>query len=160
MATSYEKIYSNLLPKFRDYDIPIMTEDEVKELLHDFFVPAISSFHVCIKDLSDRDDVLEQFNCDLDDTEIEIISNYILLEFLSSKYIRTPSLLKVSLSSSDFNSYSPANMLDKLLDMKTKYISENETLLSRYAWITAKDDAPSLLGNSLHLRKGNARCGR
>ena len=72
MATSYEKIYSNLLPKFRDYDIPIMTEDEVKELLHDFFVPAISSFHVCIKDLSDRDDVLEQFNCDLDDTEIEI----------------------------------------------------------------------------------------
>ena len=95
-----------------------------------------------------------------DDTEIEIISNYMLLEFLSSKYIRTPSLLKVSLSSSDFNSYSPANMLDKLLDMKTKYISENETLLSRYAWITAKDDAPSLLGNSLHLRKGNARCGR
>lgn len=37
MATSYEKIYGNLLPKFRDYDIPIMTEDEVKELLHDFY---------------------------------------------------------------------------------------------------------------------------
>lgn len=160
MATPYEKIYSNLLPKFNDYDILVMTEEDAKELLHDFFIPAISAFHVCIKDLNDRDDILEQFNCDLDDTEIEILSNYMLLEFLNSKYIRTPSLLKVSLSSSDFNSYSPANMLDKLLDMKSKYISENETLLSRYAWMVAKDDAPSLLGNNLRFRNKNARCYR
>ena len=33
MATSYEKIYENLLPKFRSYEIPIMTEEEVKALI-------------------------------------------------------------------------------------------------------------------------------
>ena len=134
MATSYEKIYENLLPKFRSYEIPIMTEEEVKEYLHDYLVPAISKFHVCRQDLTDRDDELECFNVDLSDIEIEILSNYTLLEYLDSNYIRTPTLLKVNLSSSDCNTYSPANMLDKLLDMQKRYLAENETLLSRYAW--------------------------
>lgn len=138
MPTPYEKIYENLLPKFRDYDIPVMTIDEVKDYLHDFLIPAITRFHVCRKDLNDRNDILERFNCELSDVEIEILSNYALVEYIDSTYVRTPTLLKVKLSSSDFNSYSPANMLDKLMAMRNKYISENETLLSRYAWLGAK----------------------
>lgn len=139
MPTPYEKIYENLLPKFRDYDIPIMSIDEVKDYLHDFLVPAIAKFHVCRNDLNDRDDILERFNCELSYVEIEILSNYALLEYIDSTYVRTPTLLKVSLSSTDFNSYSPANMLDKLMNMRNRYISENETLLSRYAWLGAKE---------------------
>lgn len=139
MHTSYETVYENLLPKFRSYEIPIMTIDEVKDYLHDFLIPAISRFHVCRKNLNDRDDLLERFNVELSDIEIEILSNYALIEYIDSTYVRTPSLLKVSLSSSDFNSYSPANMLDKLMSMRNRYVSENETLLSRYAWIGAKD---------------------
>ena len=135
MYTSYEKIYENLLPKFRSYEIPIMTEEEVKEYLHDYLVPAIARFHVCRKDLNNRDDILERFNVELSDIEIEILSNYLLLEYIDSTYIRTPTLLKVNLSSSDFNSYSPANMLDKLLAMRKAYRTENEGLLSRYAWL-------------------------
>lgn len=135
MYTSYEKIYESLLPKFRSYEIPIMTEEEVKEYLHDYLVPAIARFHVCRKDLNNRDDILERFNVELSDIEIEILSNYLLLEYIDSTYIRTPTLLKVSLSSSDFNSYSPANMLDKLLAMRKAYRAENEGLLSRYAWL-------------------------
>jgi hypothetical protein len=139
MPTPYEKIYENLLPKFRDYDIPIMSIDEVKDYLHDFLIPAITRFHVCRKDLNDRNDILERFNCELSDVEIEILSNYALLEYIDSTYVRTPTLLKAALSSSDFNSYSSANMLAKLMDMRNKYLSENETLLSRYAWMGAKE---------------------
>lgn len=153
MATPYEKIYENLLPKFKDYQIPIMTEEEVKSYLHDYFIPAISRFHVCKKDLSDRDDVLERFNQDLSDTEIEILSNYLLLEYIDSTYIRTPTLLKVNLSSSDFNSYSPANMLDKLLSMRDAYLSENEALLSRYAWIEPNENAVHSMSNSINRKK-------
>lgn len=144
MPTPYEKLYENILPKFRSYEIPIMTEEEVKEYLHDYIVPAITRFHVCRKDLSNRDDELEQFNEDLNDTEIEILSNYLLLEYLDSTYIRTPTLLKVNLSTSDFNAFSPANMLDKLMAMHKTYLSENETLLSRYAWMGAKENGINL----------------
>lgn len=135
MPTPYEKLYENLLPKFRSYEIPFMTEDEVKSELHDYLIPAAARFHVCKKDLTDRDDESECFRCELSDNEIEILSNYMLIEYIDSTYVRTPTLLKVNLSSSDFNAFSPANMLDKLLSMQKRYISENEGLLSRYAWL-------------------------
>ena len=139
MATPYEKLYENLLPKFRSYEIPLMSTEEVKDYLHDFLIPAVSRFHVCRKNLKDRNDILQRFNADLSDTEIEILSNYLLIEYIDSEYIRTPSLLKVQLPSSDFKAFSPANFLEKLMAMRKAYATENETLLSRYAWMGAKE---------------------
>lgn len=144
MYTPYEKIYDNLLPKFRSYEIPLMTVEEVKDYLHDFLIPAISRFHVCRKDLNDRDDIVQRFNVELSDIEIEILSNYLLIEYIDSEYIRTPSLLKVQLPSSDFKVFSPANFLDKLVNMRTAYKKENETLLSRYAWMGARESVVKL----------------
>lgn len=144
MTTPYEKIYENLLPKFRSYEIPFMSPDEVKEYLHDFLIPAIPKFHVCKKDLTDRDEILERFNVKLSDEEIEILSNYVLLEYLDSEYVRTPTLLKLALPSSDFKAFSPANMLEKLMNMHKQYLSENETLVMRYAWMGAKESGFSL----------------
>lgn len=139
MYTPYEKLYDNLLPKFRSYEIPLMTVEEVKDFLHDYLIPAISRFHVCRKDLNDRDDIIQRFNVELSDIEIEILSNYLLIEYIDAEYIRTPSLLKVQLPSSDFKVFSPANFLDKLMAMHKSFVSENETLLSRYAWMGAKE---------------------
>lgn len=152
MPTPYEKLYENLLPKFRSYEIPLMTAEEVKEYLHDYLIPAIARFHVCRKDLTDRDDESESFNVELSHTEIEILSNYLLLEYIDSTYVRTPTLLKVNLSSSDFNAFSPANFLDKLMAMHKTYLSENETLVSRYAWMGAKESG-TLSGISAGYRK-------
>lgn len=139
MFTSYERIYESFLPKFQSYDIPQMTEDDVRDSLHDYLVSAIARFHVCRKDLNDRDDLLQRFNSKLSSEEIEILSNYMMLEYIDATYIRVPTLLKVSLSSSDFNAFSPANMLSKLTEMQKRFLSENETLLSRYAWMGAKE---------------------
>lgn len=139
MATPYEKIYENLLPKFKDYEIPLMTEEEVKDEIRDYIIPAIARFHICYQDLNDRDDNTEQFNVTLSDMELEILSNYVLLEYIDSKYIRTPVLLKVQYGSKDFNSFSNANHLDKLLTMQKRFLTENETLLSRYAWMIPED---------------------
>ena len=144
MYTPYEKLYDNLLPKFRSHEIPLMTTEEVKDYLHDFLIPAISSFHVCRKDLTNRDDILQRFNVELSDIEIEILSNYMLIEYIDSTYIRVPTLLKVSLASSDFKVFSGANKLDKLMSMHKTYLAENETLLSRYAWMGAKESGVSL----------------
>lgn len=144
MATPYEKLYENLLSKFRSYEIPLMTVEEVKDYLHDFLMPAISRFHVCRKNLNDRDDILQRFNVELSDVEVEILSNYMLIEYIDSEYVRTPSLLKIQLPSSDFKVYSPANFLDKLMSMHKTYVKENETLLSRYAWMGAKESGIKL----------------
>lgn len=144
MPTLYEKLYENLLPKFRSYDIPLMSTEDVKDFLHDYLIPAISRFHVCRKDLNDRDDILQRFNVELSDIEVEILSNYMLIEYIDSEHIRTPSLLKVQLPSSDFKVFSPANFLDTLMAMHKTYVSENETLLSRYAWMGIKESGVKL----------------
>ena len=152
MATPYEKIYENLLPKFRSHEIPLMTTEKVKDFLHDFLVQAIASFYVCRKDLSDRDELLQRFNIELSDIEIEILSNYMLIDYIDSTYIRVPSLLKVQLASNDFRAFSSANMLDKLMLMHKTCLSENETLLSRYAWMGVKESGV-LLGAGYKKRK-------
>ena len=139
MPTPYERIYESFLPKLRSYEIPTMTEDEVRECLHDYLVSAIAKFHVCRRDLTDRDDILQRFNQDLSDVEIEILSNYMVLEYVDSTYIRTPTLLRVNLSSTDFNAFSPANMLSKLNEMQERFLKENDTLLTRYAWMGANE---------------------
>lgn len=144
MPTSYEKLYENLLPKFRSYKIPLMSTEEVKDYLHDFLIPATSRFHVCRKDLNDRDDILQRFNVELSDMEIEILSNYLLIEYIDSEYIRVPSLLQKQLPSNDFKVFSDANFLEKLMNMHKAYVSENETLLSRYAWLGAKESGVKL----------------
>lgn len=134
MYTSYERIYEGFLAKIQSYDIYKMTEDDVRDCLHDYLVSAIPKFHVCRTDLTDRDDLLQRFNQELSDIEIEIIVNYMVLEYVDATYIRVPTLLKVSLSSSDFNAFSNANLLSKLTEMQKRFLTENETLLSRYAW--------------------------
>ena len=155
MATSYEKLYENLLPKFRSYEIPLMSIEEVKDYLHDFLIPAISRFHICRKDLNDRDDILQRFNIELSDIEIEILSNYMLIEYIDSEYVRVPSLLKVQLPSSDFKFYSPANALSKMMEMHKTFLAENETLLTRYAWDS--DNNQGYLSLKDKVRRKNGR---
>lgn len=144
MPTSYEAVYEGSLSKFRSYEIAEMSEEEVKEQLHDYLDAAISKFHVCRKDLSDRDDILERFNCDLNLVEIEILANFCLIEYIDSNYVRIGSVMKMNLTSTDFKACSQANLLEKLMAMRSKYLSENEGLLSRYAWMGLKESGISL----------------
>ena len=132
--TSYETLYEACLKKFKNFDIPTMDVQSVKEFLHDFLAPAIAKFHVCRVDLADRDDANERFNQDLNDMEIEILSNYMVIGYTDAEYIQTPTLLKLHLTSTDFHALKAETMLNRLLEMHDYYIRENDTWLSRYAW--------------------------
>lgn len=143
MPTSYEKVYERFLPKFRDYEIPVMPEDMVIERMHDYLVSATARFHVCRKDLSNRDGLLMRFNEELSDREIEILANYMILEYVDATYIRVPTLLKSNLSSTDFNAFSSANLLSKLNDLQERTRVDNETLLMWYAWDAARENGVS-----------------
>lgn len=138
MSTLYEKVYDAFLSKLHSYDIAEMDDEDAEAYMHDFLISAINNFHVCRKDLSDRNDEEALFNIDLSSLEIEILSNYMVIAYIDSKYVRTPTLLKVSLSSSDFNAFSNANHLSKLTDMQHRFLGENEALVTRYAWLDSE----------------------
>lgn len=137
MGTPYTVLYDSVLSKIKDYDFLNLKEDAVYSILHDYIRPAIVSFRICKVDLSNRNE--KGFNITLNDTEIEILSNYMVINYLDSNYIRVPSVLKQALPSKDFKAFSSANLLDKMLAVRDKYLSDNETLLSRYSWIKRKN---------------------
>lgn len=133
LGTLYTVLYDSVLSKIKDYDFLNLSQEDVYSILSDYIRPAVASFRICKVDLSNRDEV--GFNVALNDTEIEILSNYMVIEYLDSNYIRVPLALKQSLSSKDFNAFSPANQLSKMMEMRNRFMYDNETLLSRYAWI-------------------------
>ena len=132
-ATPYTVLYDSVLSKIKDYDFLNLNQYDIYDVLRDYVRPAIVSFRICKVDLSDRDD--EGFNVELNDTEIEILSNYMVINYLDSNYIRVPLALKQSLSSKDFKAFSPANQLEKLVALRETYRKDNETLLSRYSYL-------------------------
>lgn len=132
-GTPFTVLYESVLSKIKDYDFLNLEETEIYAVLSDYLRPAIAAFRGCRQDLSQRNKV--KFKCKLTDTEIEILSNYMVINYLDSNYIRVPLMLKQTLSSKDFNAFSPANHLGKVIEVREKYRKDNETLLSRYRWI-------------------------
>ena len=133
MGTPFTVLYDSVLSKIRDYDFFNMKQDEIYEVLSDYLRPAIAAFRSCKQDISKRTE--EGFDCTLTDTEVEILANYMTIAYLDSNYIRVPLALKQTLSSKDFNAFSPANHLEKMVEMREKYRKDNETLLVRYSYI-------------------------
>ena len=133
MGTPFTDLYDSVLSKIRDYDFFNMEQEQVYEILSDYLRPAIAAFRGCKQDISQRTET--GFDCTLTDTEVEILANYMTIAYLDSNYIRVPLALKQTLSSKDFNAFSPANHLDKMVEMREKYRKDNETLLVRYSYI-------------------------
>lgn len=133
MGTPFTDLYDSVLSKIRDYDFFNMEQEQVYEVLSDYLRPAIAAFRGCKQDISQRTET--RFECTLTDTEVEILANYMTIAYLDSNYIRVPLALKQTLSSKDFNAFSPANHLDKMVEMREKYRKDNETLLVRYSYI-------------------------
>ncbi len=133
MGTPFTELYESVLSKIKDYDFLNLEESQIYEVLSDYLRPAIASFRGCKQDLTQRNKV--KFKCKLTDTEIEILANYMVIAYLDSNYIRVPLALKQTLSSKDFNAFSPANQLDKMVAMREKYRKDNETMLVRYRYL-------------------------
>ncbi len=133
--TPYQILYDSVLAKIRDYDFLKMSSDEVNSILFDYIRPAIVRFQSCRKNLQERDDELEQFHHDLSDDEIEVLSCFMVVEYLDANYIRIPTALKQTLSNKDFNTYSPANLLEKVTSVRNLYFKEATQLMRDYSYV-------------------------
>ena len=83
MATPYETIYNRALSKIEDPTLAMLPEEDLENMLHGYLMSAIAKHRKCEHDLSDRDEELKQFNSDLSDLEIEILSILMVREWIS-----------------------------------------------------------------------------
>lgn len=133
MATTYKELYESVYSKIKDYDFAQMLEEDADEILHDYIRPAIVTFECCDQDLLDRNEELAQFNIDLTDVNFEILSNFMVIIYLDSTFIRNSLMLQAHMSTSDFHKYDNSNVLGKVIEVRDMYKRENKQLMINYS---------------------------
>ena len=124
--TKYKELVDALFDKVKDYDFVELTQQDAYTIVKNYIRPAIVKFENSRQDLSDRDDLLEEFNFKLTDDTFEILVNYMVIEWLDSNYIKTGMALKARLTTADFHALKGDQMLQKSMDLRASLVKENE----------------------------------
>lgn len=133
MATPYSDVINSFLGKITDYELPTFLLDEREEIVFNYMKNSCAKFkRICKTDLSDRDEDLKQFNKDLDDEEIDIISELMIVNWLKPKLYSLENLKNV-LNTKDFSQYSPANLLDKIRATYNECKTESKRMMNNYS---------------------------
>ena len=124
--TAYTTIYNGFLDKVNDYDLADMTAELAQTSMRGWLNQAVVRFlESCKKDLTQTEE--GGFTEDLDLMEIDILTEGMVEAWL--KPIRNNlDLLRNALSTKDFTTFSPANLLDKVNDT---YSMAHANFLSR-----------------------------
>ena len=133
MATPYETIYTRCLAKLEDPTLAMLPEEDLEDMLHGWMLSAIAKHRKCEHDLSDRDDELKQFNSDLSDLELEIISLLMCREWVSQQLNSVTLTLQV-FSGKETNYFSQAAHLKELIALDDKWRLEAQQLSRDYTY--------------------------
>ena len=137
MATPYSVIHARAIAKISDYDILKFDVSTREAMLYDYLLSAQVEFQrLCKVDLSDKDDILAQYNADLDEEIIEILATGEAYYWLCPKVLNTENLYNV-LNTKDFSMYSPANLLKELQDLRDMFWKDFKRKMYEYTYRTA-----------------------
>lgn len=131
--TSYETIYNRCLQKIQDFDLALLPEEDMEDMLHGWLVSAIAKFRKCSSDLSDRDDESKTFNVDLEDEEIEILALLTVCEWLEPQ-INSVTLTRQFYGGKEEQFYAQANQLNALKALRDGARTEARKLMRDYTY--------------------------
>lgn len=133
MPTPYSEIDEMFLSDISDDTFFDYTEIEREEILNGLRKKAITRFKSCKIDLSDRDNVLQQFNGNLSDEEKLIIATCMRKYWLNDK-IYNLTLLKQRMSTKDWKMTSQAEHLLRLTVLKQDLEQEISKMIVDYSF--------------------------
>jgi hypothetical protein len=123
MATPFNKVYDKFLASVDDYELGLMTDEDLYELLYTWLDRAISlEFTTCYKDLNDitepnYPDELGKFNIDLDRSEINILALCMKKFWLEVKSSNAD-LMRRSIGDRDYRTVQGYQYLRELKELK------------------------------------------
>ena len=135
--TLYSTLYERCLSKLEDPQLAMLPEEDLEGMLHGYLLSAIAKHRKCEHDLSDRDEELKQFNSDLSDLEIEILSILMLREWISVRLHSVTNVLQV-FSGKETKWFSQAAHIAELRELDDRLRLEAQQL-SR-DWTYANND--------------------
>lgn len=134
MATPFTDIYDRAIFRFADYEFLKQDIETRESVLEKYLISAKTEFQrVCDIDLDDYDLEQKQFNQDLDDETIEILSLGIAFYWVSYKALNSE-LLKNVLNSKDYYYYSPANLLKEVQTLRKTLRDEFNSKMRQHSY--------------------------
>lgn len=134
MAIAFETIYGAFRDKAIEYDLYELSEETSEDILRGWLRGATSKFsHACIKDLDDIDEDEEQFNADLSNVEIDILAECMVLMATKPK-LNNSDLFKNGLSTKDYTTFSPANLLNAISTVYENCKKEVNSMINKYSF--------------------------
>ena len=132
MATEFDTVYGAFLGKVSDYDLADMVEADAKAVMSDYLKQAIGKFsESCKKDLMAVTG--DSFDADLTYFEIDIISE-LMVEGWCKPRLYNLDLLRNKLSTKDFTTFSPANLLDKVREVYEQSHKRARSMINEYSY--------------------------
>lgn len=135
--TTYETVFNAFRDKITDYDLVAMTDETEFIILFGYMKSAIAKFSRICKKLNDKDDTLKQFNTDLTDTEIDILTE-LMVESWTKPKLYDSEKLRNSLSTKDYSFYSPANLLNQLRELNKQAKKNARSMMNEYSILNSE----------------------
>ena len=135
--TDYKEIFDSFKDKITDYDLPLYTDDIQYEILCNILRKACAKFgRICKSDLSTRDDEIMSFECDLKIEEIDILTEWMVYEWLTP-YLNNIENLRNQLNTKDFSFFSPANLLSAIQNVHTASRKRAKSMMNEYSYVNS-----------------------
>lgn len=145
-GTKYEEIYDKFAKCITDYNLfELLQSDDaesqkfVENMLEGFLMSSVAKFYKCTKDLSNRDEILKQFNFVLDDLEIEILALMMVAEWVEPQLNSTSYTLQF-IGGTNTKYYAQANQLDKLMQLEKSSRIKARKLIRDYTYKTSMEN--------------------
>lgn len=136
MSTPYSDVFNLFLTSIQDYRINKLYSQSVEQMenyLMPFLIKAITNFRKCKTDLEDRDDVNKVFNQTLSTDEKVILSNLMIVEWLT-KEVNDILSLKLFLQDTDFKTYSQSQNLKEKRELLTTMKDMVDKQITQYSY--------------------------
>ena len=132
--TQYSTLYEKCLSKIEDPTLAMLPEEDLENMLHGYLMSAIAKHRKCEHDLSDRDEELKQFNSDLSDLEMEILSILMVREWISQRLNSVTNVMQV-FGGKEEKWFSQASHIKELREMDDRLRLEAQQLSRDYSYI-------------------------
>lgn len=134
MTTPYSKIFDRFERQITDFDLFNMIDSEKEDNYKKILDNAVVHFEYgCDKDLSDRDDVTDEFTDDLTANEQLIIALYMAYEW-SLPYVQNQDLLQQYITVSSLKVGNQANHLSQVRQLNADSKSKADSLKTKYSF--------------------------
>ena len=136
MATPYSSIFDLFLVSIQDYKIDnlyISSPTSFETYLKGFLIKGLINFTNCKQDLEDRNDTSNTFNITLTTTEQVILSNLMVIEWLT-KEVNDIKQMQLHLQDGDFKTYAEANNLKEKNALLTSTRENVDRQMNKYSY--------------------------